>query len=115
MTTREDSIAAVTMLLADGPCLVSDDQDSRAEPCPALDHPNLKVDRLCRLCRWRWDVLTPIRAAIEQALKDERIRTLEAVGCEMRFMGADCITLQRIVMCTRCRMLAEAKEEGHPS
>ena len=32
MTTREDSIAAVTMLLADGPCLVSDDQDSRAEP-----------------------------------------------------------------------------------
>ena len=113
MTTREDSIAAVTMLLADGPCLVSDDQDSRAEPCPALDHPNLKVDRLCRLCRWRWDVLTPIRAAIEQALKDERIRTLEAVGCSANAAWTDCGPSSGI--CDRCRMLAEAKGEGHPS
>lgn len=46
----------------------------------------------------------PVEAAIEQALKDERIRTLEAVGC--RYDGS-CPT----ILCPRCRMLAEARGE----
>ena len=58
------------------------------------------------------------RAAIEQALRDERIRTLEAVGCGMIWEdGRDCtfadVSLEEA--CDRCRMLAEAKGEGHPS
>ena len=108
MTTREDSIAAVMM------------HRENWHSCTEQRAPtssNVYDGRSC-VQRGRCDVQEAHRAAIEQALKDERIRTLEAVGCGMIWEdGRDCtfadVSLEEA--CDRCRMLAEAKGEGHPS
>ena len=59
-----------------------------------------------------WQREADIRAAIEQALKDERIQTLEAVGCNT-FGISQCADhySKQTSWCTRCRMLAEARGE----
>ena len=102
MTTREDSIAAVMM------------HRENWHSCTEQRAPtssNVYDGRSC-VQRGRCDVQEAHRAAIEQALKDERIRTLEAVGCST-FGISQCADhySKQTSWCTRCRMLAEARGE----